>query len=105
MALKGGIILSKEVAVGNAQSKVSMLRLTYSLRLFAVAVSLPVIVLVIAYATLLHPITSLKTKFHTSLRLWMSVMDWIKGIPIGYTYWVQYEAPSMLDEIVVHHDE
>ena len=52
--------------------------------------SLPVIVLVIAVATLLHPITSVKTRFHTSLRIWMSVMDWIKGIPIGYTYWVQY---------------
>ncbi len=82
-----------------------MLRLTLFLRVLAVAVSLPVIVLVIAGATLLHPIASLKTKFHTSLRLWMSVTDWIKGIPIGYTYWVQYHAPSMLDEIAVHHDE
>jgi hypothetical protein len=33
------------------------------------------------------------------------VMDWVKGIPMGYTYWVQYHAPSMLDEIAVHHDE
>ena len=98
-------MFGKEVAVGNAQSKVNMLRLTYTLRLCAVVVSFPVIVLVIAYATLLHPITSLKTKFHTSLRLWMSVMDWIEGIPIGYTYWVQYHAPAMLDEIAVHHDE
>ncbi len=39
------------------------------------------------------------------LRLWMSVLDWMKGIPIGYTYWVQYQAPAMLDEIAVHHDE
>ena len=100
-----GIIFGKEVAVGNAQSKVNMLRLTYTLRLCAVVVSFPVIVLVIACATLLHPITSFKTKFHTSLRLWMSVMDWIEGIPIGYTYWVQYHAPAMLDEIAVHHDE
>jgi hypothetical protein len=98
-------MVGKEVAVGNARSKVSMLRLTYSLRFFAVVVSLPVIALVIAVATLLHPIASLKSRFHTSLRLWMSVTDWIKGIPIGYTYWVQYHAPSMLDEIAVHHDE
>ena len=91
--------------MGNARSRVNMHRLTYSLRLLAVVVSFPVIVLVIACATLLHPITSLKTRFHTSLRIWMSVMDWIKGIPIGYTYWVQYHAPSMLDEIAVHHDE
>jgi len=101
----GSIIFCKEVAVGNAQSKLNMHRLTFTLRLLAVVVSSPVIVLVIAFATLLHPITSLKTKFHTSLRIWMSVMDWIKGIPIGYTYWVQYHAPSMLDEIAVHHDE
>jgi hypothetical protein len=91
--------------VGTARSKLSMLRLTYSLRLLAVAVSLPVIGLVIAGAILLHPITSLKTQFHISLRIWMSVMDWINGIPLGYTYWVQYQAPAMLDEIAVHHDD
>ena len=101
----GGIIIGKEVAVGTAQSNVDMNRPTYSLRLIPVGVSMLEIVMVIACATLLHPITSLRTKFHTSLRLWMSVMDWIKGIPIGYTYWVQYHAPAMLDEIVVHHEE
>ena len=91
--------------MGNAQSNLSMHRLTLSLRLLAVVVSFPVIVLVIAGAILLHPIASLKTKFRTSLRIWMSVMDWVKGIPMGYTYWVQYHAPGMLDEIAVHHDE
>lgn len=93
------------MAVGTARSKVNMHRLTLTFRLIAVVVCSPVIALVIAFATLLHPIASLKTKFHTSLRIWMSVMDWIKGIPIGYTYWVQYHAPSMLDEIAVHHDD
>jgi len=101
----GGIISGKEVVVGIARSKVSMHRLTFSLRLLAVVVSLPVIVLFIACATLLHPMTSLKATFHTPIRLWMSVMDWIKGIPIGYSYWEQYLAPTMLDEIAVHHDE
>jgi hypothetical protein len=24
---------------------------------------------------------------------------------VGYSYWEQYEAPIMLDEIAVHHDE
>jgi hypothetical protein len=24
---------------------------------------------------------------------------------VGYSYWEQYQAPVMLDEIVVHHDE
>jgi hypothetical protein len=91
--------------VGIARSKVSMHRLIFSLRIVAVTVSLPVILLVIVCSILLHPITSLKTKFHVALRLWMSVMDWIKGIPIGYSYWVQYQAPTMLDEIAVHHDE
>ncbi len=37
--------------------------------------------------------------------LWMNVCDWVKGIPVGYSYWEQYEAPVMLDQIVVHHDE
>ena len=91
--------------MGNAQSQLSTHRLRLALRIFAVAVSFPVILLVIACTTLLHPIASLKTRFRSSLRLWMSVMDWVKGIPIGYTYWVQYHAPSMLDEIEVHHDD
>ena len=91
--------------MGIAQSKFNMHRLSLSLRIIAAVVSLPAIVLVIACSILLHPITSLKTKFRTSIRLWMSVMDWIKGIPIGYSYWVQYQAPTMLDEIAVHHDE
>jgi hypothetical protein len=91
--------------VGNARTQASMHRLRLSLRMLAVAVSFPAIVLIIACSTLLHPIASLKSKFRSSLRLWMSVMDWVKGIPIGYTYWVQYHAPSMLDEIEVHHDE
>ena len=91
--------------MGTARSKVSMHRLSLALRVFAVAVTFPAIVLVILCATLLHPIASAKGKFRTSLRLWMSVLDWVKGIPIGYTYWVQYQAPIMLDEIAVHHDE
>jgi hypothetical protein len=91
--------------VGTAQFQLNMLRLRISLRMLAVAVCFPAFVLVIACVTLLHPITSLRTKFHSSLRLWMSVMDWVKGVPIGYTYWVQYHAPSMLDEIAVHHDD
>ena len=80
--------------MGIARFKVSMHRLTHPLRLVAVVVMFPVIVLVIAWATLLHPIASVRSKFHTSLRIWMSVMDWMKGIPIGYSYWVQYHAPS-----------
>ena len=91
--------------MGIARPKFSTPRLRFTLRLFAVAVSFPVIVLVILCATLFHPVASARGKFHTSLRLWMSVTDWIKGIPIGYTYWVQYQAPVMLDEIAVHHDE
>ncbi len=101
----GSIIVSNVVVVGIARSKVNMHRLSFSFRVLAVAVSFPVILLVIACATLLHPITPLKTSIRTPIRLWMSVMDWIKGIPIGYSYWEQYQAPMMLDEIAVHHDE
>ena len=91
--------------MGIVRIKLSSPRLRIAFRMFAVAVSFPVIVLVILCATLLHPIASLRSNFHTSLRLWMSVLDWVKGIPIGYTYWEQYQAPLMLDEIVVHHDD
>ena len=104
-APNGGIILGKEVAVGIARFKPSTYRLQYTFRLLAVVTMMPVIALVLVGAALLHPIASVRGKFHTSLRLWMSVLDWVKGVPIGYTYWVQYQAPAMLDEIAVHHDE
>jgi len=91
--------------VGIANPEFSMPRFRFALRCTAVVVAFPVIAMVILCATLLHPINSVRTKFHTSLRLWMSVLDWVKEIPIGYTYWVQYQAPMMLDEIVVHHDD
>jgi len=91
--------------VGIARFKPSMYRLSFSLRMFAVAVMFPVLVLVILCATLCHPIASVRGKFRTSLRLWMNVLDWVKGVPIGYTYWVSFQAPAMLDEIAVHHDE
>ena len=87
------------------RTKFSTPRLFSALRMFAVAVSLPVIVLLILCATLFHPIASQRGKFRTALRLWMSVLDWVKGIPIGYTYWVSFEAPAMLNEIEVHHDD
>lgn len=73
--------------------------------MFAVAVCFPVIVLVILCATLFHPFASIRGKSFTALRLWMSVLDWVKGIPIGYTYWVSFEAPAMLDKIALHCDE
>ena len=82
-----------------------MRRLHLYLRLLAVALAFPAIVVYIAAATLLHPIAAFRNRFRTALRIWMSLLDWIKGIPVGYSYWVQYEAPTMLDEIAVHHDE
>lgn len=97
--------MGKEVAVGIASLKRVTPRLRSTLRTIAVVVAMPVILLVLLGATFLHPVASLRTKFHPALRLWMSVLDWMRDIPIGYTYWVQYQAPVMLDEIVVHHDE
>ena len=90
--------------MGIARPKFRTPRLSHTLRMFAVAVSFPAIVLVILCATLLHPITPPKSRYHTALRLWLNVLDWIRDIPIGYTYWVRYQAPEMLDQIVVHHD-
>ena len=80
-------------------------RLFLYLRVLAVALASPAIVAYIVVATLLHPVAAFRNHFRTALRLRMSVVDWIKGIPVGYSYWVQYEAPIMLDEIAVHHDE
>ena len=82
-----------------------MPRLYFVLRLFAVAIAFPVIVLYIFVATVAHPVQAFRGRLRTPLRIWMGVLDWAKGIPVGYSYWEQYEAPSMLDEIAVHHDE
>ena len=80
-----------------------MRRLYFSLRLLAVALAFPAIVVYLAAAMLVHPITSIRNR--TPLRIWMNVLDWIKGIPVGYSYWEHYQAPIMLDEIAVHHDD
>ena len=87
-----------------------MPRLYFYLRLVAVAVASPVIAIYILvvrscarYVGASRSRGSRRTR--EMLRLWMSVCDWVKGIPVGYSYWEQYEAPVMLDEIVVHHDE
>ena len=89
-----------------------MSRLLFCLRLLAIAIAFPAIALYIAGATLVEAVASLgrKSRVHGSslrvpLRIWLSVMDWTRGIPVGYTYWEQYEAPVMLDEIAVHHDD
>jgi hypothetical protein len=82
-----------------------MPRLLFCLRLLAVAVAFPAILLYILAATLKHSITGFRNGLRTPLRIWMGVLDWAKGIPVGYSYWEHYEAPVMLDEIVVHHDE
>jgi hypothetical protein len=82
-----------------------MPRLYFCLRLLAVAVAFPAILVYILLATLAHPVAAVRYQFRTPLRIWMGALDWVRGIPVGYSYWEQYEAPSMLDEIVVHHDD
>jgi hypothetical protein len=82
-----------------------MSRLHFCLRLLAIAVAFPAILLYILAATLLRSIRGFHSGLRTPLRVWMAVLDWAKGIPVGYSYWEHYEAPIMLDEIVVHHDE
>lgn len=77
----------------------------FLLRLFAVAVAFPAIVLYMVMATLVRCVLQTRSGLRTPLRVWMGVLDWAKGVPVGYSYWEQYEAPIMLDEIVVHHDE
>ncbi len=82
-----------------------MSRLHFCLRLFAVAVAFPAILLYILAATLVRSISDYRSGLRTPLRVWMGLLDWARGIPVGYSYWEHYEAPVMLDEIVVHHDE
>ena len=82
-----------------------MPRLYLYLRIVAVVIGFPVILIYIAAATVVRSLSSLRSGLRTPLRIWMSIVDWVKGIPVGYSYWEQYEAPIMLDEIVVHHDE
>jgi hypothetical protein len=77
----------------------------FCLRLLAVAVAFPVILTYIVIVIAIHPIASVRSGFRPALRVWMGVLDWAKGIPVGYSYWEQYQAPSMLDEIAVHHDD
>ncbi len=85
-----------------------MPRLHFYLRLVAVAIASPVIAIYIVYSWSAHFLGAVRRgsrRTREVLRLWMSVSDWVKAIPVGYSYWEQYEAPVMLDEIVVHHDE
>lgn len=82
-----------------------MPRLYFCLRLLAIAVAFPAILLYIVAATVVSCIRGFHSGLRTPLRIWMSILDWAKGIPVGYSYWEQYEAPIMLDEIVVHHDD
>ncbi len=82
-----------------------MPRLYFVLRLIAIAVAFPAILLYMLGATLLHAMAGERHWLRSPLRIWLSLLDWAKGVPVGYTYWEQYEAPIMLDEIAVHHDE
>ena len=82
-----------------------MPQLYFYLRLLALAVAFPAILLYILVVTAVRCLRSFRSGLRTPLRVWMGALDWAKGIPVGYSYWEQYEAPSMLDEIVVHHDE
>jgi len=85
-----------------------MPRLYLCLRLFVVAVASPVIAIYILVAAGVRYVATSRRRARRTrevLRLSMSVGDWVKGIPVGYSYWVQYQAPVMLDEIAVHHDE
>jgi hypothetical protein len=82
-----------------------MVRLVCILRLVAVVVLSPVILVFIVISCLLHPVESLRRPLQRPLRLSMNVADWVKGLPVGYSYWERYQAAAMLDEIEVHHED
>lgn len=82
-----------------------MVRLVSSLRLLAVIVVSPILLLGILIACALHPVDTFHHPLQRPLRLSMNCSDWVKGLPVGYSYWERYQAPAMLDEIVVHHED
>ena len=57
------------------------------LRLLSVVLVFPVILIYIALLTVVGLLNSSSARSRTPLRPWMSVMDWVKGIPVGYSYW------------------
>ena len=71
----------------------------------AIAAAFPAILLYMLAVTLVRCIANFRSGLRTPLRVWLGITDWARGIPVGYSYWEQYEAPIMLDEIAVHHDE
>ena len=81
-----------------------MSHLYFCLRLLVIAIAFPVILLCLAAAFFLHPVDGIRNGGRAPLRLWMNVLDWGKGNPVGYSYWEQFQAPAMLDEIAVQHD-
>ena len=81
-----------------------MVRLVYTLRLLAVIVVSPFLLLGLVIASLLHPVETFRHPRQRPLRLMMNTSDWVKGLPVGYSYWERYQAPAMLDEIAVHHE-
>lgn len=81
-----------------------MVRLVYTLRLLAVIVVSPFLLLGLVIASLLHPVETFRRPLQRPLRLLMNTSDWVKGLPVGYSYWERYQAPAMLDEIEVHHE-
>jgi hypothetical protein len=81
-----------------------MVRLVYTLRLLAVIVISPFLLLGMIIACMLHPVETFSRPAQRPLRLLMNTSDWLKGLPVGYSYWERYQAPAMLDEIAVHHE-
>ena len=58
-----------------------MPRLYFCLRLLAVAMAFPAILLYILVATLAHPVAALHLDFRTALRIWMALSTGSKGFP------------------------
>lgn len=82
-----------------------MPRIRIALRIAALVLASPVLLLCVLLACLLHPVQMMRHPVQIPLRSWMNLCDWVWGVPVGYSYWVRYQAPAMLDEIAVHHHE
>ena len=82
-----------------------MVRLMYTLRLLAVIVFSPILLVGVILACLVHPGETCRRPLQRPRRVLMNISDWVRALPIGYSYWERYQAPAMLDEIAVHHED
>lgn len=57
------------------------------LRTMLVIAASPFIFMLIAMLTCMRPLSAYKDGFRGPERMWSDVMDWARGLPVGFSYW------------------